>query len=238
MSGSKSTTAPAIRHRIVKEGYRVGDDGSVWSCVIGGCNPRVGDRWVELKPSPQKSGHMRVWLGRDDQRFVHILVLEAFVGPCPEGLECRHLDGNPGNNRLDNLCWGTRKENYDDSVRHGTASLRPGGHLGEENLSSKLAGAVVREVMRLRESTGAGAKTIARGLGLGDGMRGAVDGIIRGQSWNHVTGLPPYQPRRSRRGRRRRAGDLVAPATSDNHPRPAETQVLVASAPPALFSDA
>lgn len=30
----------------------------------------------------------------------------------------------------------------------------------------------------------------------------AVDGIIRGQSWNDVTGLPPYQSRSHKVGRR------------------------------------
>ena len=53
------------------------------------------------------------------QRFVHRVVLEAFVGPRPEGMECRHLDGNPLNNRLENLCWGTPSENAWDRVHHG-----------------------------------------------------------------------------------------------------------------------
>lgn len=52
--------------------------------------------------------------------YVHRLVLEAFVGPCPIGEECRHLDGDKNNNRLDNLAWGTRLENAQDGIRHGT----------------------------------------------------------------------------------------------------------------------
>lgn len=51
---------------------------------------------------------------------VHALVLEAFVGPRPEGMECRHLDGDPTNNALANLAWGTRAENIADKRRHGT----------------------------------------------------------------------------------------------------------------------
>lgn len=116
-------TTPGVRYRQVPDrpGYRVGDDGSVWSQV----KQRRGDRlflgeWKLCTASPQSNGHMTVWLGRRWQRFVHRLVLEAFVGPCPEGMECRHLDGNPANNKLDNLKWGTRKENQDDSKRHGT----------------------------------------------------------------------------------------------------------------------
>lgn len=51
---------------------------------------------------------------------VHRLVLEAFVGPRPDGLLARHLDGDPTNNALTNLRWGTYSENGLDSVRHGT----------------------------------------------------------------------------------------------------------------------
>ena len=56
---------------------------------------------------------------------IHRLVLEAFAGPRQAGMECRHLDGNPLNNRLENLCWGTKLENEADKVRHGTARRLP-----------------------------------------------------------------------------------------------------------------
>jgi len=51
---------------------------------------------------------------------VHRLVLEAFVGPCPEGKQAAHLDGNPGNNRVENLVWATPGENARHKIRHGT----------------------------------------------------------------------------------------------------------------------
>lgn len=51
---------------------------------------------------------------------VHRLVLEAFVGPCPDGMETRHRDGNLFDNRLSNLKWGTPSENARDRVTHGT----------------------------------------------------------------------------------------------------------------------
>jgi len=51
---------------------------------------------------------------------IHTLVLEAFVGSCPSGTECRHLDGYKKNNRLDNLKYGTRSENTYDKILHGT----------------------------------------------------------------------------------------------------------------------
>lgn len=52
-------------------------------------------------------------------RGVHCLVLEAFVGTCPEGMEGCHNNGNPADNRLVNLRWGTRASNARDVVRHG-----------------------------------------------------------------------------------------------------------------------
>lgn len=68
------------------------------------------------------SGYLRVGLCRDNKQtklFVHRLVLDAFRGPCPDGMACRHLNGDPGDNRLNNLCWGTQVENMADRDRHG-----------------------------------------------------------------------------------------------------------------------
>lgn len=53
-------------------------------------------------------------------QYAHRLVLLAFVGPAPKGQEGCHADGNPLNNRLDNLRWDTRSGNVQDSIRHGT----------------------------------------------------------------------------------------------------------------------
>jgi hypothetical protein len=133
MPASDLTTSD-VRYVEIKPGYRVGDDGSVWSCIRPGRYHRFGS-WHRLKPLPQRLGHSTVYLGRKDQRYIHRLVLEAFVGPCPDGMECRHLDGNPGNNRLDNLAWGTRAENQADSIRHETAyHLRPEGRMHARHL--------------------------------------------------------------------------------------------------------
>ena len=120
--------APGVRFKDIDgfPGYCVGDDGSVWSRKGTGCKPGIYGEWRRLNPHPQSRGHCVVDLGRTNTRFVHRLVLETFVGPCPDGMECRHLDGNPLNNQIGNLAWGTRKENHDDSIDHGTAAwLRP-----------------------------------------------------------------------------------------------------------------
>lgn len=75
-------------------------------------------------------------------RQVHQLVLEAFVGLCPDGMECRHLNGVRDDNRLENLCWGTRKENQNDKIVHGN-SLK-----GERNPYAKLSNEDVVEIKK------------------------------------------------------------------------------------------
>ena len=52
--------------------------------------------------------------------LVHKLVLEAFKGPRPVGLEARHLNGCADDNRAINLEWGTPLDNADDRQQHGT----------------------------------------------------------------------------------------------------------------------
>jgi hypothetical protein len=186
MSTSHLTTSE-VRYHEIKPGYRVGDDGAVWSQVYpaGPGKRRLGE-WRQLKPTPQYRGHMTVYLGRKDQRFVHRLVLEAFVGPCPEGMECRHKDGNPGNNRLDNLAWGTRKENHADSVEHGTAYFLPGMDAPNRVIDET----DVRAILGLwREGKAMG--VIA---GLFNIHETNVHSIVTGRSWSSLTGIV-YDPK-------------------------------------------
>lgn len=57
--------------------------------------------------------------GTNSCRFVHTLVLAAFVGPRPSRHVGCHEDDNPSNNRLANLRWKTQKQNQDDCVARG-----------------------------------------------------------------------------------------------------------------------
>lgn len=68
-----------------------------------------------MKPSPDKWGYLRVNLcknGEQESCLVHQLVMEAFVGKCPDGYEVDHYDWKPSNNRLSNLRYLLAKENY------------------------------------------------------------------------------------------------------------------------------
>lgn len=107
-------------------GYEVSNHGRVRSVDRTAiCGDGVVRRWKGrvLKQTPAKSGYLQVSLScgpRLRTARVHVLVATAFHGPCPDGMECRHLDGNPANNRADNLEWGTPGENLRDRIRHGT----------------------------------------------------------------------------------------------------------------------
>lgn len=76
-----------------------------------------------IRSSPDRHGYPYVTLSRDGRATtvkVHTLVLRAFTGPPPEGMEARHLDDDPANPRWSNLVWGTRSENILDQVLRGT----------------------------------------------------------------------------------------------------------------------
>lgn len=126
-------------------GYRVGDDGSVWSRRKQGSYARgLSDTWHRLSPNADSRGYHRIHLYRSlgkrsaVRRLVHHLILESFVGPCPEGMECCHDDGNPGNNALVNLRWDTQQGNWADRIRHGNDCR------GEKNAKAKLTVSSVR----------------------------------------------------------------------------------------------
>ena len=76
--------------------------------------------------SPHKcNGYPFVMLAKNDPQRIHRLVMLAFVGPCPDGMEVCHNDGDPRNNNLDNLRYDTRKENSRDIYFHGKYKLTP-----------------------------------------------------------------------------------------------------------------
>jgi hypothetical protein len=88
--------------------------------------------------------------GQSRTRPVHRLVLLAFVGPCPPGLEACHNNGDRTDNRLSNLRFDTHSANILDRQRHGTDWQRnkvrcPSGHL---LAAPNLVAAVVRRGRR------------------------------------------------------------------------------------------
>jgi hypothetical protein len=123
------------------------------------------------------NGYMQVGLTNKQQRHFHVhrLVLLAFVGPAPEGMECCHNDGNKANNALSNLRWDTRSANMKDRTRHGQAR-------GELAGMAKLFPAQVLEIRRLSEGGTPNAELVRR-YGV---TFGAIRKILRRESWAHI----------------------------------------------------
>lgn len=130
--------------------YEVSDQGRVRSLdrhvECGGGHRRSYTqlrRGRLLNASVTRSGYMQVGLGRSYHPLVHKLVLEAFVGPAPDGTQCCHGNGVRHDNRLANLRWGTVSDNAQDQLLHGTNRNRrkttcPRGHaLAAPNLRRK-----------------------------------------------------------------------------------------------------
>lgn len=99
--------------------YKVSSMGRVMSFATTAYTGRTSEFGVIKKLTTSKSGYSIVSLsnkGKSRARFVHHLALEAFCGPRQDGLEARHLDGVRTNNRVQNLAWGTSRENSADRM--------------------------------------------------------------------------------------------------------------------------
>jgi hypothetical protein len=164
-------------------GYRVGDDGSVWfawrTCRAG---RRLTDRWKPMKIATHWKGYLCINLtpaegGKYRTFRVHRLVLEAFVGPCPDGMECRHLNGIKGDCRLENLCWGTPDENRDDIRRHGTYRK------GETHHWVKLTADDVRAIRARHAAGGVLQRQLADEFGVNVAN---INAIVNRRSWKHL----------------------------------------------------
>ena len=163
-------------------GYCVGDNGTVWSCLRQRGGPVRGydfsNPWKELKFKVCASGHLSISLGGVwKNAHVHRVVMLAFVGPLPDGMQTRHLNGNPSDNRLANLSYGTPKDNSADSIKHGT--IATGKRHGTKR---KLTEDQVREIKCLLKS-GATIRVIAEQYGVGTMT---VGHIKLGATWKWV----------------------------------------------------
>jgi hypothetical protein len=159
--------------------YRVGDDGSVWSRLnrkdVGPTKPD----WRRMSPGFCRGYHL-YGLRRGRRRFnrlAHTLVLSAFRGPRPPGMEACHNDGNRANNCLSNLRWDTRKANHADAIRHGTHPR------GDAHGCAKLTESGARYILRAT-AQGCRQADLARELGVSESI---VSRVVLRKTWAHVT---------------------------------------------------
>ena len=136
-----------------------------------------------LKPTI-KNGYLCVNLyidRRPTTKYVHRLVLEAFVGQCPPGMECCHRDDDRINANLSNLRWDTPMANAQDAMRNGRSILK-----GENVGTSKLTTAQVIEIKRLVHSNELSKTAIANMFGV---SCETISAIAIGKSWKHIHGI-------------------------------------------------
>jgi len=157
-------------------GYRVGSDGSAWSC----CNNRHGrnGEWKKLLARPARNGYPSVALSNGSNKkahYVHTLVLSSFVGKRPSGAQCRHLNGDRTDNRPANLAWGTAKDNAADMIRHNRSTR------GDKSSCRVLCEADIPTIrFRLNFEYG---RWIAEDYGVD---WGTINKIKHRRTWNHV----------------------------------------------------
>lgn len=177
-------------------GYAASDDGRVWTCKVPrgvkGYSGRHGgylDTWVEKRPYTFIRGAsadtyktrqicLKGGLHTKSRCFsVHQIIMLAFRGPTPAGLEiCHFPDHSTTNNRLDNLVFGTRQDNNGHKHIHGTIIK------GESHPHSKLTDDDIREI-RLQSQQGRTQFAIAKKFGL---AQSTVSQIVNRSLWKHI----------------------------------------------------
>jgi len=171
-------------------GYEVSSAGRVRSIKRknwGGDTPA----WKILKTrlenpgrKPRRHRRLVIDLCRDGRKYqlrIHVLVLEAFIGPRPVSLEACHKSDDKSDNSLSNLYWGTKADNIADRDRNG----RVGGIKGERHHNTKFTASQVLEIVALRQQ-GLTYSAIAK---IFDVSRACISNICHGLVWSHVTGI-------------------------------------------------
>lgn len=115
--------------------------------------------------------------GIKDERRVHRLVMEAFVGPLPVKGHTRHLDGNKLNNCLENLAYGDARSNHADMIAHGTSPK------GDRHPGKKLSTEDVLFILKSLEN-GAVGRLLAKSFGVSPAT---ISLIKNRKNWSHLS---------------------------------------------------
>ena len=169
------------------DGYEVSDQGRVRSFHKRDRGDVAGPVWIIsdepqriLSPGSCKRGYQTVGLrmdGKTHPRKIHALVMLAFIGEIPHGLEVCHNDGDPRNNRLSNLRYDTSSANAADMVRH-------------ERGSRLFSNETIRRIRELR-ATGYSILKLCRKF---NASRDAIGNMCSGTTFREIGG-PIIRPR-------------------------------------------
>lgn len=181
MANSQIITKPEIWKPIPNfPGYEISNRGRVrsfWKRGQGTWN-KIDIPQRIRQPSIEGRGYLQISLwknGKNYCRLVHRLVLFAFIGPRPSGMEACHYDGIRTNNFLENLRWDTPANNGADTKRHGSQK-------GIKNPGAKLNDG---QIIQIRElvTQGYPQREIAKMFGI---TQANISRIITGKAWRHI----------------------------------------------------
>ena len=211
MTDSENTTAERWRAIPGYESrYAVSDQGRIRRTTNRKGEPHIPKL---LKGTDTGHGYLCVGLykGTIPKLYqIHRLVLAAFIGPCPEGKETNHKNGDKKDNSLENLEYVTRKENIHHAryvlglqigdlhwtkisphlIRRGKnhwTVLHPEQiqkmPRGERNANAKLTAQIVLEIRKRYANGGISQPQLSRIYGV---RQSAIWGIVNRKSWKHI----------------------------------------------------
>ena len=140
---------------------------------------------TNLNCGPTRRGNLvykRIALHKNSKRFdilVHRLVMEAFIGPCPNGYQVNHIDGDGCNNHISNLEYVTQSGN----IRHAIDVLCRDFAKGERITLSKLTELDIKEIRALYKS-GIVQVDLAKRYKV---TQTTISSILLRKTWKHVT---------------------------------------------------
>lgn len=151
--------------------YYITKDGKVWS--------KLSKRF--LRSFKILDGHLQINLGNKNRhKSVHRLVLETYIGMCPNSMVCRHLNGIPDDNRLKNLKWDIPSNNVLDTYKHGRIKT-----IGEKHGQSKLTEQNIKTIRFIDSLRLFSRKQIGKMFHV---SAGCIQSIIMGYTWTHIKG--------------------------------------------------
>ena len=169
-------------------GYRIGNDGTLWSCRYSAKGRKgydsyyLSENWRQLRTYLTDRGYHQVKLSSAELRprwiRIHQLVARAFVPNPTAKPEVNHKNGDKSDNSASNLEWTTRAEN----VRH---AFRTGLHKpqrGEQCSHAKLTKQDVFALRSLRRN-GQTLVSLAKQFGV---SKTAIWNVMDGRSWRHA----------------------------------------------------
>lgn len=152
------------------EDYEADSYGNIWSLKPKHYNKQLKS-WIH-------SRYLTVQVRKNNKTFtkyVHQLVCAAFHGlPNKVDLQVRHLDGDRFNNKSENLMWGTKRENENDAIKHGSRKGSKGGR-------AKLTENDVYNIRKIYQN-----KKIVDIAKLHNVHPSTISNIIHYKNWKHI----------------------------------------------------